>query len=228
MGSAGFNSFNPFPDDPVPLGTSYQGGFYAGKVTKADGIYAIIVSPKASGESGGATIKYKTIDDTTSGTQSLVQGLENSNSMNTSAHPAAWYCNNLSINGYTDWYLPARDELEVLYRNLKPGTTANYTTANRVNSAIVYTPLDDLVVTPGTNRYSVPVGAAYTSGSPAQTSVLAFRTGGAEAFIENRYWSSSEFSSTNAWGQTFDTGAQYSLNKTSSYNVRAVRSIKLT
>ena len=228
MGSAG-SAINPPTDDgPVPLGTSYQGGFYAGQVTKADGIYAIIVSPKASGENGGATIKYKTIDDTTSGTQSLVQGLENSNAMNTSAHPAAWYCNNLSINGYTDWYLPARDELEVLYRNLKPGTTANYTNADRQDSTIVYTPLDDQVITHGTNSYSVPVGAAYTSGSPAQTSVLAFRAGGAEAFIEYIYWSSSEFSSTDAWSQGFTNGTQTSLNKTNTNYVRAVRSIKLS
>ena len=89
MGSAGIATINPLTDDPVPLGTAYQGGFYGGKVTKADGVYAVIVSPKASGENGGATIAYKTTTDTTSGTQSLVQGLENSNSMNTSNHPAA-------------------------------------------------------------------------------------------------------------------------------------------
>ena len=48
-----------------------------------------------------------------------------------------------------------------------------------------------------------------------------------EAFIASYYWSSSEFSSTNAWGQDFDDGYQYDNNKTSATYVRAVRSIKL-
>ena len=47
------------------------------------------------------------------------------------------------------------------------------------------------------------------------------------AFVETTYWSSSEFRSTNAWKQYFNTGNQYSNNKTLASYVRAVRSIKL-
>ena len=48
-----------------------------------------------------------------------------------------------------------------------------------------------------------------------------------EAFIEGSYWSSSEFSSTNAWRQYFYDGYQYYASKTNADYVRAVRSIKL-
>ena len=37
------------------------------------------------------------------------------------------------------------------------------------------------------------------------------------------YWSSSEFSSNNAWGQNFANGSQSDNSKTNAYNVRAVR-----
>ncbi|MHB8097989.1 MAG: Lcl domain-containing protein [Sulfuricurvum sp.] len=220
--------FDPLLDHPAGFGEAYQGGFYAGKVTKSDGIYAIVVAPKALGENNGTTLAYKTTNDTTSGTQSLVQGLENSNSMNTSNHPAAFYCNNLVINGYSDWYLPSRDELELCYRNLKPDTTANNASA-RSDSAIVYAPLDDTSMNQGVNRYSVPVGTAYTSGSPVQTVNPAFRTGGAEAFlVGSYYWSSTEYSSTLAWIQFFGNGGQGNGVKASLYYVRGVRGIKLS
>jgi hypothetical protein len=45
------------------------------------------------------------------------------------AFPAAQFCADLSIGGHTDWYLPARYELDIAYFNLKPGTQGNDTQA---------------------------------------------------------------------------------------------------
>jgi hypothetical protein len=75
----------------------------------------------------------------------------------------------------------------------------------------------------GVNRNSNPTGSAYTTGSPAQTSATAFQTGNTEAFASANYWSSSEFSSTNAWRQDFNTGNQFNNFKDISFYVRAVR-----
>ena len=81
------------------------------------------------------------------------------------------YCSTLSSNGFNDWRLPSKDELNELYKNKDS--------------------LDDK-----------------------------------EAFIETTYWSSSEFSSTNAWKQNFNNGNQNNNNKTNANYVRAVRSTK--
>jgi hypothetical protein len=35
-------------------------------------------------------------------------------------YPSAHFCNNLTVGGFTDWYMPAKNELEVCYYNLKP------------------------------------------------------------------------------------------------------------
>jgi hypothetical protein len=226
-GTEVFSGFDPLTDHPAAFGAAYGGGFYAGKVTKSDGIYAIIVSPKASGENGGSTIAFKTSQTADAGARSLVDGLANTNSMNDANHPAAQYCRSLSINGYTDWYLPARDELEVCYRNLKPSTSASYDDNDRGDSDIVYSPLDDLVTDHGVNRYSVPEGSAYTTSDPVQTTASAFQTGGSEAFITNFYLSSTEVSDTKSWRHYFNDGYQYSNYKGISNYVRAIRSIKL-
>jgi hypothetical protein len=125
------------------------------------------------------------------------------------SHPAANFCVNLSIGGFTDWYLPARYELDIAYENLKPTTTSNNTSW-------------------GINPYSVPERTVNrTSGAPAQTSVAAFQSGGAEAFVAANHWSSTESSSTNAWELSFANGFQGDGTKAGNERVRAFRKLAL-
>lgn len=147
-------------------------------------------------------------------------------------YPAAHYCNGLTTSGRTDWYLPARDELELCWRNLKPTTDANITTADRLTAATSYQTLGsfgDTAATHGTNNNSAPAGAAYTSGVPGRVANPAFHTGGAEAFEYSgtNYTASTEYDATQNWGQfwgsSVNTGRQGPLPKNSAFRVRAVR-----
>ena len=197
--------------------------------------FRVIVAPKSSGESSSK--QYKNAETAApSATGTLTEGLKATLAMvadgNSTVYPAAHFCNDLSIGGYSDWYFPARDELELIYRNLKPYTNNNYTTTDRPTGA---TPdyknlgsLGDTANTHGLNNNSDPQGVAYTTTVPAQTSVAAFQTGGAEAMASGNelYWSSTEYSTTTAWFQKYDTGGpgnQGNPNKLNSFYVRAVR-----
>jgi hypothetical protein len=202
------------------IGASFEGGFYAGLISHtADGVatHALIVAPRATGASGTSytlTTNYawKTTQSTTTGTTSPFDGAANTASMVTAgiaSHPAAQFCVNLSIGGYSDWYLPARYELDIAYENLKPTTDSNSTSW-------------------GINDYSVPKRTANrTAGTPAQTSVSAFQSTGAEPFVAADHWSSTERSSNTAWGLTFLSGSQNGFSKATNLRVRAFRKLAL-
>jgi hypothetical protein len=199
------------------IGDAFEGGFFAGLISHTDdgvATHALIVAPAATGASGtGYTIvtnlAWKTTTTTTAGTTSPFDGAANSANMNNADHPAAQFCEGLSIGGYSDWYLPARYELDIAYENLKPTTLSNNTSW-------------------GINPYSVPERTVNrTAGAPAQTSVAAFQSGGAEAFVDANHWSSTEFSSSAAWELIFNNGNQDISGKTNARRVRAFRKIAL-
>lgn len=198
--SSASNSLQPIP---VP-GDSFGGGYYAGKILDAGTTYALIIPSTASfGPTGGVALST-TSNALPSATRTLTNGPAASASMNSTNYPAAYYCEGLTVNGYTDWYLPARDELEIVYRNLKPSTTANATYA-RANTGFGG---DGAIM--GSNANSIPTNSGYTGSSPAQNiaKINLTITGTGNAAGNAYYWTSTENATGFVWTQSMNDGYQ--------------------
>jgi len=187
------------------FGAPFEGGFFADVIRQADGLYAIIAAPKADGQ---LRLLWNTSYDRVEGALSFIDGLTNTKAMAAAGSELAQRILDLRIAGRDDWYLPALDETERLYRRLKPGVGKNSRWARS-----------------GINLNSEQPSHPYTADEPAQTTVEAFRAGGKEAFDQDAYWTSTQFAAYGyyAWVQTFDDGAQYYWHKDTRDRGRAVR-----
>ena len=200
--------------DPNNIGEEVDGGFFGGLISHtADGnaTHALIVGPKATAASGSdypttTELQWRTSSGTT-GATSVFDGSANTASMTNS--PCANFVNGLTIDGFSDWYLPALYELDIIYFHFKPTTQANSTSF-------------------GTNSYSVPTRSSnYTTGSPARTSVTLFQEGNAQAYPDGYHWTSTEINSSNVWILSTKNGYQDNAGKTSAFGTRAIRRVAL-
>ena len=101
---------------PTRIGQKYAGGYYTGFSRINGAIYSLIVSP-------AEYITDDTVfstDNTQEWSTTLYNGAANTNRLEHPAFVAAAHCKQLNIDGYTDWYLPSVDELEIHYKNLRP------------------------------------------------------------------------------------------------------------
>ena len=209
--SSASSASNSITTTPV-IGQAFGGGYYAGQIgVSGVATHYLVTGPKSSAQ-GGSTYTWKNVNTDTPGTTSDIDGPTNSANMNSYGNSnAAAFAEGLSIGGYTDWYLPAQNELEVCYYNLKPTTTSN----SNYNTS-------------GINANAVPPRASvYTAGTPAQTSVAAFQSPNSEAYTaSSNYWCSTQFNATKARAQSFSNGRQgYYYSKTSAYFVRGIRRV---
>lgn len=197
--------------------------------------YRSIRAPKSSGEHAGIALK-SAASALPVACQTLTEGWKATLAMvaagNAAEYPAAHWVRSLVIGGQNDWHIPARDVLELEWRNGKPTTDANYTGVDRPAAATPnYTNLGSYggaEAAHGLNKNSDPAGATYTASVPGQAAIAAFMTGGAEAFEYGSayYWSCSEYNASGAWIQYWDSsvpGIQSYVNKMNPYRVRAVR-----
>lgn len=189
------------------IGAAYGGGYYAGQILVGGNNYALVFSPIA-GEGG-----YLPYFD---GSGDFTGGASNNDGWATRNEQVAFgitnfpqqnFCYGLTIGGFTDWYMPSRDELEMIYRNFKPTTAANNTTT-------------------GANTTAVPNTTNYVAGNPVRTTIAAFIAGGAQALTAEDYASSTALNFDYLM-RNMDSGAATSSGFYGWYKVRAVRRVLL-
>lgn len=198
-------------DEITPIiGTRMDGGFYAGRLQIGEQVFALIVAPKAEGDKSDCAWINNHQD--VPGAKSYNDGKANTTAMADAGSELATWARDLRIGGHDDWYLPSQDELEIMYRNLKPTTETNSCYARS-----------------GINLSAVPPTRPYTPESPVQTQAEAFQIGGEQAFEEDWYWSSTQHASYSglAWTQDFNDGSQYDYFKSFGGRARAVRRLPI-
>ena len=190
------------------IGEAYGGGFVTG-ITRdpVTGKRSLHITAGAAHELVGKWGEYGVKIE---GADSFTDSLSNTQAMAAAGSELAANVLALTIGGHADWAIPARDVQELQYRHFKPTTEENW--ANSRN---------------GDNPNSEPVGQLYTEESPGQTSLSAFQEGGAEAFRDTWYWSSSQRSAYGAFTMYFDGGDQTYYGKSTEFRVRPVRAIMI-
>jgi hypothetical protein len=202
------NTISTNTEVPTIIGTPFDGGYYAGRLRVADDVFALIVAPKADGEHAKARLNQDLAR--VEGALSFFDGAANTAALAAAGSELAKWAQSLAIGAFSDWYLPSRDELELIYRAFKPTEEENYCGS-------------------GDNPSSVPAGYAYSPDKPARTDFELFQAGGREAFTDEWYWSSTLYAGDEsyAWYQDFDDGYQDDGLKGGKRRARAVRRSKV-
>lgn len=163
-----------------------DGGFYAGRIIVNGDPFAIILPPKLQRQHDD--IEWNDSSKMVEGATSFSDGHANTLAMAKAGSKFAQWALDMVL------YIPAQDELEIIYRNLKPTTEENSQYARS-----------------GINVSAIEPTSPYTLTVPAQTLAEEFKEGGSEAFDPVAYWSSTQHAaySCYAWYQDFDNGSQY-------------------
>jgi hypothetical protein len=110
----------------VAVGDSYGGGIVAYLLVIGDTGYDANVQhgliAATADQNGGAAIAWSNITNTLVGTTGTAIGTGQANTtaivgQGGCTSGAAWLCNDLTEGGYSDWFLPSKDELYKLYLN---------------------------------------------------------------------------------------------------------------
>lgn len=191
----------------LPYGAARHGGYFSGVFQCEGKSYSLIVSPKTLGEfkaqHWGAYCQRTTAT-------SFADGHNNTRIMAAAGYKAAKQALRLDINNFNDWYIPSRDELELMYRHLKPSTQSNL-----------------MSFRDGENPSSIPPGFPYCLQSPTQSTAQTFQLGQSECMDKEDYWSSTEATDYSAWNQHFGYGYQSTNHKNAKCKIRVVRKVAL-
>lgn len=196
------------PSAPITLDTPIltaldNGDRLAGFIRSGGITRAILLPPKAARHHPSAV--WNKSRDRVNGALNFHDGQANTQAMAEAGSAIAQFALERGL------YIPARDELDVIYRAFKPGSDDNWGYRS------------------GDNPSSVPPGYPHEPQKPAQCAFEEHRTGGAEAIPEDWVWSSTQYAGTDAcaWCQYFRDGIQDLIHETSELAVVLVRSVIL-
>lgn len=99
---------------PTTLGQAFGGGYWAGDIVLPQGTFAVIVAPKAGGDTNMA------LSNTNNQTSNMsnVDSVANTNALPNTA--AVTWVKNLSLGGFNDWVIPAKNVMALAWTNLRP------------------------------------------------------------------------------------------------------------
>ena len=116
--------------------------FYVNPNYETDGWRYLEAAP-SDGDDSLPTVRWSNVQDIAIGTTSTAIGSGLSNTASILAQSsfsdgAAKSCDDLSIGGYSDWFLPSRDEMNLMYNNIRNIGNFSLTTATSYWSSSEY------------------------------------------------------------------------------------------
>lgn len=194
------------PSTPITLDTPIltaldNGDRLAGFIRSGGITRAILLPPKAVREHPAAA--WNTSLARVEGAMRYSDGQTNTQAMAEAGSAIAQFAIERGL------YIPARDELDVVFRACKPTTDDNWGYRS------------------GDNPSSVPPGYPHEAQRPAQCPIAEYQAGGAEALPAGWVWSSTQTAGSDAyaWCQDFSDGLQSLILKSSEFEVVLVRSM---
>jgi len=122
------------------IGDWYQGGI----VFYTDGAgHGLLAAP--TDQSSG--VQWGCYGTSIPGAQSTTDGAANTAAIvaNCATRPiAASICDELDLNGYTDWFLPAKDQFNQMYNNITGFINTTYWSSSEVDANIAWSPYEEL------------------------------------------------------------------------------------
>jgi hypothetical protein len=123
-----------FDDNDLAIGEIYQGGI----IFYLDGTGGgLIAAPFDQSKNGGSVFGFNYDNIDRSQGISIGKGYQNSINIVANCSPktsgppiAAHLCDNLILGGYSDWFLPSKDELNKMYLNLKSKGLGGFSVRN--------------------------------------------------------------------------------------------------